>query len=111
MGDPPEHGDSNLASRMIPAAECRRTAAALGDEPARLDLDYPLGWILHGLWKQPEVRGIWVFKGGTCLRKCHFPEYRFSEELDFTLKRRIEMQKAQALVAAAAEWVQDRTGI
>ncbi|CAN5145726.1 hypothetical protein BH20BAC1_BH20BAC1_03460 [soil metagenome] len=28
---------------------------------------------------------IFVFKGGTCLRKCYFPDYRFSEDLDFTL--------------------------
>ncbi|WP_353616855.1 nucleotidyl transferase AbiEii/AbiGii toxin family protein [Cytophaga sp. FL35] len=25
-----------------------------------------------------------MFKGGTCLRKCYFPDYRFSEDLDFT---------------------------
>ena len=25
-----------------------------------------------------------VFKGGTCLRKCYLPGYRFSEDLDFT---------------------------
>jgi predicted nucleotidyltransferase component of viral defense system len=25
-----------------------------------------------------------AFKGGTCLRKCYFPDYRFSEDLDFT---------------------------
>ncbi len=24
------------------------------------------------------------FKGGTCLKKCFYPEYRFSEDLDFT---------------------------
>lgn len=25
-----------------------------------------------------------MFKGGTCLRKCYFRDYRFSEDLDFT---------------------------
>jgi hypothetical protein len=25
------------------------------------------------------------FKGGTCLKKCYFETYRFSEDLDFTL--------------------------
>jgi len=24
-----------------------------------------------------------IFKGGTCLKKCYFPDYRFSEDLDF----------------------------
>ena len=27
----------------------------------------------------------WVFKGGTCLKKCYFETYRFSEDLDFSL--------------------------
>ena len=26
-----------------------------------------------------------IFKGGTCLRKCYFNNYRFSEDLDFTV--------------------------
>lgn len=96
---------------MIPAAELRRAAAGLGVEPTRLDLDYTLGWILGGLWRQPEVSRVWIFKGGTCLRKCYFPEYRFSEDLDFTLKQAIGIHEVQALVAAATRWVQDRTGI
>jgi predicted nucleotidyltransferase component of viral defense system len=70
---------------MIPAAEIQRMAGAMGVEPTRVDLDYTLGWILCGLWAQPEIAAGWVFKGGTCLRKCYFPGYRFSEDLDFTL--------------------------
>ena len=53
---------------MIPAAEIQRIAGAAGVEPTRVDLDYTLGWILCGLWAQPEVAMNWVFKGGTCLR-------------------------------------------
>jgi predicted nucleotidyltransferase component of viral defense system len=26
-----------------------------------------------------------VFKGGTCLRKCYYETFRFSEDLDFTI--------------------------
>lgn len=31
-----------------------------------------------------ELRKKLAFKGGTCLRKAYFPDYRFSEDLDFT---------------------------
>lgn len=31
-----------------------------------------------------ELGESWVFKGGTCLKKCYFETYRFSEDLDFT---------------------------
>ena len=40
-----------------------------------------------GCWRAsaPEaLRESWLFKGGTCLKKC-FETYRFSEDLDFTL--------------------------
>ncbi len=32
-----------------------------------------------------EVQENFVFKGGTCLKKCYIEDYRFSEDLDFTL--------------------------
>lgn len=28
---------------------------------------------------------LFVFKGGTCIKKCYYDDYRFSEDLDFTL--------------------------
>jgi predicted nucleotidyltransferase component of viral defense system len=28
-----------------------------------------------------------IFKGGTALKRCYFHDYRFSEDLDFTLAR------------------------
>jgi predicted nucleotidyltransferase component of viral defense system len=96
---------------MIPAAEIQRIAGAAGVEPTRVDLDYTLGWILCGFWAQPEVAPNWVFKGGTCLRKCYFPGYRFSEDLDFTLTRPFSMADGSALVSAASEWAKDVTGI
>lgn len=96
---------------MIPAAEIQRIAGAAGVEPTRVDLDYTLGWILCGLWARPDVAANWVFKGGTCLRRCYFPGYRFSEDLDFTLMRPVSMEDARALVSAAAEWAEEVTGI
>jgi hypothetical protein len=33
----------------------------------------------------PALRDAWVFKGGTCLKKCFVETYRFSEDLDFTV--------------------------
>src|SRR5574337_599531 len=96
---------------MIPAAEIQRTAGAAGVEPARVDLDYTLGWILCGLWRQAEVAASWVFKGGTCLRKCYFPGYRFSEDLDFKLPQPLSMEDGRALVSAAAKWAEAATGI
>ena len=96
---------------MIPAAEIQRAAGALGVEPSRIDLDYTLGWLLRGLVAQPAVTGEWLFKGGTCLRKCYFPGYRFSEDLDFTLLRAQTAEETEACVLAAARSAQEGSGI
>jgi predicted nucleotidyltransferase component of viral defense system len=72
---------------MIPEAELRRCAAAAGVDTMVQDLDYGLGWFLAGLFTQTAAPNHLIFKGGTCLRKCYFADYRFSEDLDFTLSR------------------------
>jgi len=48
-----------------------------------IDLDYSLGWFLLGLTKTEDLGALLRFKDGTCLRKCYFPDYRFSENLNF----------------------------
>jgi predicted nucleotidyltransferase component of viral defense system len=69
---------------MIRDAEIRRIARAAGVEPRIVELDYVLGWALRGLAGHEHLNRRLVFKGGTCLRKCYFPDYRLSEDLDFT---------------------------
>jgi len=54
-----------------------------------IELDYCPAWFLVGLAGHP-LNSTLAFKGGTCLRRCYFGEYRFSEDLDFTLTAPIE---------------------
>lgn len=49
-----------------------------------LERDYLLSWILAAIAEVDELKETLVFKGGTCLKKCYFKNYRFSEDLDFT---------------------------
>lgn len=50
-----------------------------------VEKDYVLGWLLWGLGRHPVLGQSWIFKGGTCLKKCYIETYRFSEDLDFTV--------------------------
>jgi hypothetical protein len=50
-----------------------------------IEKDYVLGWLLWGIGADPTLGNSWVFKGGTCLKKCYIETYRFSEDLDFTV--------------------------
>lgn len=53
--------------------------------PRVVEKDYVLGWLLAAFAEDAECNKAWVFKGGTCLKKCYLETYRFSEDLDFTL--------------------------
>jgi len=50
-----------------------------------IDKDWILGHFLNAMFSDTEISNSFVFKGGTCLKKCYFQDYRFSEDLDFTL--------------------------
>lgn len=50
-----------------------------------LERDYLLSWILVGITRVPVLNDSLVFKGGTALKKCYFGDYRFSEDLDFSI--------------------------
>ncbi len=84
-----------------------------GLTPNIIEKDYLLGWLLAGISNHPELGQSWIFKGGTCLKKCYFETYRFSEDLDFTLAR-AEHQDKDFLIGAfkkIANWIYDAAGI
>ena len=56
-----------------------------------IERDYVLAWFLTGLANHP-LRDVLAFKGGTALRRCWFEDYRFSEDLDFTLINPITLE-------------------
>ena len=96
---------------MIRDAEIRRLAGAAGVEPRIVELDYALGWALRGIAGDEYLSGRLVFKGGTCLRKCYFPDYRFSEDLDFTAAKRFGWRELEEAVARAFATASELSGI
>jgi predicted nucleotidyltransferase component of viral defense system len=70
---------------MISQGELLAESARWGIRQDVVEKDYALGWLLAGIAQHPELIDSWVFKGGTCLRKCYYETFRFSEDLDFTV--------------------------
>jgi predicted nucleotidyltransferase component of viral defense system len=70
---------------LIDRGEVLAVATDLGLAPEIVEKDYVLGWLLKGIYSHEALAPAWTFKGGTCLKKCYFETYRFSEDLDFTL--------------------------
>jgi predicted nucleotidyltransferase component of viral defense system len=98
---------------MIDRSEILATAERMSLLPNVVEKDYVLGWMLAGIYAHPALQDSWVFKGGTCLKKCFFETYRFSEDLDFTLtdERHLNADFLQDIFAEIGEWIHDATGI
>jgi len=76
-----------------------------------IDHDYVLGCYLCFLGTQSTVQKKWLFKGGTALRKCYFEEYRFSEDLDFTVLGIISVENLRNVLLSTNIAMQDAMGI
>lgn len=70
---------------MIKAKEIQQKARQTGVRDQQIEKDYILSWILRGISRHEQLSKVLVFKGGTVLKKIYFEDYRFSEDLDFTL--------------------------
>jgi len=70
---------------MIKPGETQNIAREVGVRDQQIEKDYILSWILQGIAQHKELSTTIVFKGGTVLKKVYFNDYRFSEDLDFTL--------------------------
>ena len=70
---------------MIKPGEIQQKAREVGVRDQQIEKDYILSWILQGISQHKQLTKAIVFKGGTVLKKVYFEEYRFSEDLDFTL--------------------------
>ena len=85
---------------------------ALEHEVSRstVDKDWVLGHFIDAIFSIEECIEALVFKGGTCLRKCYFPNYRFSEDLDFT-SINPDFKLSEDLLRQIMSLVEERTGM
>lgn len=93
---------------MILQKEIRDKAQLWGVPPDTVDKDYVLGHFLSVFSKY--YNEDLVFKGGTCLRKCYYEGYRFSEDLDFSSFKngfQLDIKKLENIIKE----LQSETGI
>jgi len=75
-----------------------------------LERDYCLARFLAGL-SQSQLGKLLIFKGGTALKRCHFGDYRFSEDLDFTLARPADFTEIRNGLEEVYQHVAQASGI
>jgi predicted nucleotidyltransferase component of viral defense system len=100
-------------AEMIDKREIDEVGRALGIESRVVEKDYILGWLLAGIGNHPKLKDSWVFKGGTCLKKCFFETYRFSEDLDFTISDRSHLSEEflRPVFEEIGGWVYEASGV
>ena len=95
---------------MIQPAEIARLAHRLGLGDKTIEKDYALTWTLLAVADSP-LRDRLAFKGGTALKKVYVPEYRFSEDLDFTLLAEMSNDELVGAVEALFTWLRREANI
>jgi len=94
----------SLLSNRLARAGARRIPEAV------LERDYCLAWFLVGL-AESSMREHLIFKGGTALKRCYFGDYRFSEDLDFTLNGDVPLESILDGLEDVYTRVQSASGI
>lgn len=101
---------------MIPQRNISLLANRLAKDGGRripesvLERDYCLAWFLAALSRSDLHRRI-AFKGGTALKRCYFGDFRFSEDLDFTLLAPMRLEEILRELIPVYAAVRDEAGI
>ncbi len=98
---------------MIDRLEVLDFAREVGLTPETVEKDYVLGWLLAAIFSHEALQTDWLFKGGTCLKKCYFETYRFSEDLDFTLRNPdyLNQEFLSETFFEIADWMYEQSGV
>ena len=83
---------------LMPASERKELLRYAADrldsamQPAVVEKDFWVCWVLHRLFRSPSMSQKILFKGGTSLSKVFGLIERFSEDVDLILDRRCHRQ-------------------
>ena len=79
----------------------RNVAQSRGVQQSIVEKDYALSYLLAAVAATDGLSENLVLKGGTALKKLYFPEYRFSEDLDYSTRVVGSIQQIDALMEIA----------
>jgi predicted nucleotidyltransferase component of viral defense system len=92
---------------MIRPKEISRKANREGVRQQQIEKDYITSWTLWGIYKHFLLKSALIFKGGTCIKKIHIEDYRYSEDMDFTLNPDLEQATSNDAIISAFKEIFD----
>lgn len=97
---------------MIKPGEIQAIANQKIVRDTQIEKDYIITWVLMGLSQNDYLKEALLFKGGTALKKAYYPDYRFSEDLDFTfVGDGFDKDRILNTFEEAFEWIYDESRI
>jgi uncharacterized protein len=96
---------------MIDPAQIKTLAAQSKVDPGIIEKDYVLSKALMALSQNAEFQKSFVFKGGTALKKCFYPEWRFSEDIDLTAIIKLKPKDIKAIFQRSVEHETELFGV
>jgi len=96
---------------MLDADHIRTIAAREKLNPGTIEKDYILSKTIMSLAQLEDFQKHLVFKGGTALKKCYYPSWRYSEDLDFTARDELPGDQINTLFDSAVRKVESLFGV
>ncbi|MDH5603829.1 MAG: nucleotidyl transferase AbiEii/AbiGii toxin family protein [Cyclobacteriaceae bacterium] len=97
---------------MIKPGEIHFIAGKKGVRDTQIEKDYVISWVIYSIANNLFLKNNLVFKGGTVLKKVYFPEYRFSEDLDFTFTGKdFDIEALNVAFKKLIEWTYEESRI
>lgn len=93
---------------MIPILEIKTIARKKGVPESTVERDYAQNWLLFGLSRTSLKMAL---KGGTGIRKVYIGNYRFSDDLDFTLLGEYDEKTLQGELVKGIKIARRESGI
>lgn len=96
---------------MLRGRDIQAIAGKAKIRDTQIEKDYVLSWLLWGIAQSELLRQSLIFKGGTVLKKAYFRDYRFSEDLDFTLIKDLSDADIEIAFEQVLNLIEEEVGI
>lgn len=96
---------------MIERAEIDSKATEFDINVSDVQRDYMFSWLLNGIYRYSDLGRDLVLKGGNCFRKAYFKDTRFSRDLDFAAKSRLDEEHVGRSILHILDYIEENTGV
>jgi predicted nucleotidyltransferase component of viral defense system len=96
---------------MILSSEIKTLSDREGVSVGVVEKDYVISKALSALSKSKDISKHFLFKGGTAVKKFYYPDWRYSEDLDFTVTKAFTLTQVVSMFEQSCKVAWDEFGL